>query len=381
MIHHLFVYGTLAPGQQRWPHLAPFVVDEGHDAAVVGALYDTGNGYPAARFDRPGVITGRIYELRVEHLDEALRQLDEVEGAVLDLFGRVAVTTVAGVEAWAYEYHGDADLREIAGGRWVASPFEGATGEGIANLVTNETSTANVVDNNYSRRKIRNAWAVHALTASGVIVGYIGLNSVIGGHARAAILWLIAALILDGVDGPIARKLDVRSRIPTLNGNSLDLIIDYFTCTIVPVAFLYRFDILPDDTVVPVGFAILFVSALWMARTDQETEDGWFNGFPAEWNMIIPSLFLIRADPWVNFVICAIFIALTLSRVQFAHPVSVRERRAVSLTFMIAWLASMTWLAIVERDIPAVRYVLIAAPLWTVAQVLMRLNHTDEALT
>jgi phosphatidylcholine synthase len=214
-----------------------------------------------------------------------------------------------------------------------------------------------------------------------VIVGYIGLNSVIGGHARAAILWLIAALILDGVDGPIARKLDVRSRIPTLNGNSLDLIIDYFTCTIVPVAFLYRFDILPDDTVVPVGFAILFVSALWMARTDQETEDGWFNGFPAEWNMIIPSLFLIRADPWVNFVICAIFIALTLSRVQFAHPVSVRERRAVSLTFMIAWLASMTWLAIVERDIPAVRYVLIAAPLWTVAQVLLRLNHTDEALT
>ena len=79
--------------------------------------------------------------------------------------------------------------------------------------------------------------------------------------------------------------------------------------------------------------------------------------------------------------ICLIFIALTLSRVQFAHPVSVRERRAVSLTFMIAWLASMTWLAIVERDIPAVRYVLIAAPLWTIAQVLMRLNHTDEALT
>ena len=49
--------------------------------------------------------------------------------------------------------------------------------------------------------------------------------------------------MLDGIDGPIARKLDVRNRIPTLDGNSLDLIIDYFTCTIVPVAFLDRFDI------------------------------------------------------------------------------------------------------------------------------------------
>lgn len=120
MITHLFVYGTLAPGQERWPHLAPFVVDEGHDASVPGALYDTGNGYPAARFDRPGLIRGRIYELRAEHLDDALHQLDEVEGAVLDLFGRVAVTTSIGVEAWAYEYHGDTQLREIDSGRWVS---------------------------------------------------------------------------------------------------------------------------------------------------------------------------------------------------------------------------------------------------------------------
>ncbi len=225
----------------------------------------------------------------------------------------------------------------------------------------------------YTRQHVRNAWAVHALTASGVIVGYLGLNSVIGGHARAAILWLIGALLLDGVDGPIARKLDVRSRIPTLNGNSLDLIIDYFTCTIVPVAFLYRFSILPDDTVVPIGLAILFVSALWMARTDQETPDGWFNGFPAEWNMIIPTLFLIRANLWVNLAICVIFIGLTLSRVQFAHPVSVREHRPISLAFMIAWLGSMTWLAIAQSDVRAVRIALILAPMWTIVQVVMRL--------
>ena len=231
----------------------------------------------------------------------------------------------------------------------------------------------------YSSRHIRVAWAVHAVTASGVIVGYVGLNSVIEGHARAGILWLVAALLLDGVDGPIARKLDVRTRVPTLNGNSLDLIIDYFTCTIVPVAFLYRFDLLPDHTVGPIGFAILFVSVLWMARTDQETADGWFNGFPAEWNMIIPTLFLVHANPWINLAICLTFCVLTLSRIQFAHPVSVREHRPVSLAFMVAWLGSMTWLAIAQHDIPAVRAVLIVAPAWTIAQVVLRLRHSRQS--
>jgi hypothetical protein len=88
--------------------------------------------------------------------------------------------------------------------------------------------------------------------------------------------------------------------------------------------------------------------------------------------MIIPSLFLIRADAWVNFVICLIFIALTLSRVQFAHPVSVREHRAISLACMFVWLGSMTWLAIAQHDIRVLRIAMIIASLWTVVQVLMR---------
>jgi phosphatidylcholine synthase len=226
--------------------------------------------------------------------------------------------------------------------------------------------------NEFTARQIQAAWAVHAFTALGVIIGYEGLNAVIEGHARAAILWLVAALVLDGVDGPLARKLDVRNRIPTLDGNALDLIIDYFTCTIVPVAFLYRFNFLPDNTVGPVGFTMLFVGALWMARTDQETPEGWFNGFPAEFNMIIPTLFLIAASPWINLVVCVVFSVLTLSRVQFAHPVSVRENRSISLPTMLLWLAAMITLAIAQHDILVVRVVLIVAPMWTVAQVVHR---------
>lgn len=119
MINHLFVYGTLRPGQQRWPFLEPFVVDGGEDDVVAGNLFDTGNGYPAARFDRRGDIHGRLYELRSERIDEALRLLDEVEGAVIDLFHRVEVTTKSGRTAWAYEYGGDDAFAAIPSGNWI----------------------------------------------------------------------------------------------------------------------------------------------------------------------------------------------------------------------------------------------------------------------
>lgn len=119
MITRLFVYGTLRPGQQRWPFLAPFVTDEGHDESVDGVLYDTGNGYPAARFDHTGTIHGRIYPLDLDRLDEALRLLDEVEGAVVDLFHRVAITTSSGLDAWAYEYCGEPTFPAISSGNWL----------------------------------------------------------------------------------------------------------------------------------------------------------------------------------------------------------------------------------------------------------------------
>ena len=121
MITHLFVYGTLRPGQQRWTFLEPFVVDEGQDDSATGTLYDTGHDYPAARFDTPGTIHGRVYPLSIVRLDEALELLDEVEGAVRDLFRRVAITTMNGVDAWAYEYCGDAQFTEIASGNWLSA--------------------------------------------------------------------------------------------------------------------------------------------------------------------------------------------------------------------------------------------------------------------
>jgi gamma-glutamylcyclotransferase (GGCT)/AIG2-like uncharacterized protein YtfP len=117
----VFVYGTLQPGEERWPILAPLVLGEGRATKVAGDLYDTGEGYPAALFpdDTEGLITGRVFTMRQEAIAEALAVLDEVEAAVEGLYRRIVVETIDGDRAWAYEYGDGPGLVPIRSGDWL----------------------------------------------------------------------------------------------------------------------------------------------------------------------------------------------------------------------------------------------------------------------
>jgi gamma-glutamylcyclotransferase (GGCT)/AIG2-like uncharacterized protein YtfP len=130
---HLFAYGTLLPGDERWHFLQPFVTDEGTVDRAAGQLFDTGEGYPAAMFVLDGtpptdvpIIHGRVFTIVDTRRDEALRVLDEVEGAVAGDYRRVEIVTNAGCRAWAYAYGGGLDLRPIEGGSWSAHRDLGA---------------------------------------------------------------------------------------------------------------------------------------------------------------------------------------------------------------------------------------------------------------
>jgi gamma-glutamylcyclotransferase (GGCT)/AIG2-like uncharacterized protein YtfP len=118
-INHLFVYGTLRPGDVRWHHLAPFVVDEGWDDTAAGSLFDTGLDYPAAKFDKSGTIHGRTYGLLEASQRRCLELLDEVERVVEGKYSRVQITTGAGTTAWSYEYGAGLGLALIESGDWM----------------------------------------------------------------------------------------------------------------------------------------------------------------------------------------------------------------------------------------------------------------------
>lgn len=120
----LFVYGTLMPGDVRWPILERFVVDDGTPDRVRGHLYDTGLDYPAAIFDDAAQawVSGRRYRLNIDRLDEALEVLDVEEDTVAGLYRRIVVTTETGATCWAYAYGTGLDLTPIPSGDWFNRP-------------------------------------------------------------------------------------------------------------------------------------------------------------------------------------------------------------------------------------------------------------------
>ena len=119
-LRHLFVYGTLRPGDVRWHILEPFVNGEGSPDSVSGELFDTGRDYPAAVFGKAGKIHGRTYELQVASLERCLTVLDNVEGTVAGMYRRVSITTGHGLTAWSYAYGEGLSLTPIPSGDWLA---------------------------------------------------------------------------------------------------------------------------------------------------------------------------------------------------------------------------------------------------------------------
>ena len=118
-LNEIFCYGTLLPGEERWQFLAPFVLAYEPDQ-VSGRIYDTGLGYPAALFDRVGIIHGIRFRLDPAQLLDALSLLDEIEGAVEGLYHRVQVTTAMGAQVHAYQYGGTpGGLVDIPEGNWL----------------------------------------------------------------------------------------------------------------------------------------------------------------------------------------------------------------------------------------------------------------------
>lgn len=192
---------------------------------------------------------------------------------------------------------------------------------------------------------------MHIFTASGIVVGMLALEAVLSGRPRQAILLLIATVIIDGVDGPMARVWDVKGRIPRIDGYVLDLVIDFVTCVIVPAAFLHQFGLLPGRNFsLTLLSLIVFTSAIWFSRTDMMTEDHWFRGFPAMWNLVAPTLFLLRANAAISTIVVVALSVASLTDLEFPHPLRVSSRRTVTVAITTAWLGAIVFMTIADAD-------------------------------
>jgi phosphatidylcholine synthase len=171
----------------------------------------------------------------------------------------------------------------------------------------------------------------------------LALEAVYANLEKLAIVYLLITQLIDGIDGPMARNLNVRETVPKIDGYVLDLVIDFVTCVVVPVVFLHQFGLLPGQISLAVCGLVVLLSAIWFSRTDMMTEDNWFRGFPATWNLIVPTLYVMESTSWMNAALIVGLAVLMLTDVQFPHPVRVSENRLATLPFTAIWIGALLW--------------------------------------
>ncbi|ABA79738.1 phosphatidylcholine synthase [Rhodobacter sphaeroides] len=189
---------------------------------------------------------------------------------------------------------------------------------------------------------------VHLLTATGAVLSMLAMLAAVEGKWSLMFLWLVVALLVDGVDGPLARRYDVKRNWPTYDGVQLDLIIDYLTYVFIPAYALFKSGLLTGWTGWLVIIVIVYGSAIYFVDTRMKTKDYSFAGFPACWNMVVLVLFAISPGEWTILGIVLALTAAMFTNLKFIHPVRTARWRMISLPVASAWVFFAAWAAWVE---------------------------------
>src|SRR5580698_1363801 len=178
------------------------------------------------------------------------------------------------------------------------------------------------------------AFSVHVFTALGAGVALLALLEAVREHWTAMFWWLGVALVIDGVDGPMARRLDVVRLQPNWSGEVLDLVVDFVTYVFVPAYAITASGMLWPLAAPVLGVGIAVSGALYFADRRMKSDDNHFRGFPALWNAVAFYLFLLHLPPAFSSLIVAILIVLTFIPFHVVHPVRVVRLRGLTLTLV-----------------------------------------------
>ena len=192
------------------------------------------------------------------------------------------------------------------------------------------------------------ALSVHLFTATGAVFAMLAMLAAVDLDWSMMFLWLVVAFVVDGFDGPLARRYHVKTNAPELDGELMDLIIDYLTYVFIPAYALFKSDLLPGWTGWLAIILITFASVIYFADTRMKSKDNSFAGFPGCWNMVVLVLFALSPDFYVTLALVVLFTVAMFVDLKFIHPVRTDRWRALSLPVAIAWTGFAGWAAWVD---------------------------------
>jgi phosphatidylcholine synthase len=181
------------------------------------------------------------------------------------------------------------------------------------------------------------AFAVHVFTAAGAGLALLALLAAVRGDFAVMFLCLGIALVVDGIDGTIARALKVAELLPRWSGDVLDLVVDFVTYVFVPAYAIAAGGLLPPGLGAPAGILIVMTGAIYFADRRMKTADHYFRGFPTLWNVVAFYLFVLKPPPWLAAGLVALLAVLTFMPFKFLHPFRVVRLRFVSMGAVLLW--------------------------------------------
>jgi phosphatidylcholine synthase len=183
------------------------------------------------------------------------------------------------------------------------------------------------------------AWAVHGLTACGAALALMALIFATGGHWEAMFFCLGLALIVDGVDGPLAREFRVAEVLPRWSGDTLDLVVDFVTYVFVPAYAIAASGLMPEFFAIPAGMIVVVTGAIYFADRRMKTEDNYFRGFPAVWNLAAFYLYVLQPPEWIAAAGVVVLAVVSFMPIRFLHPLRVRRWRWLNIALLALWAA------------------------------------------
>ena len=213
------------------------------------------------------------------------------------------------------------------------------------------------------------AWAVHGFTASGAVLGFLAIISILNNDLVGAFLWLGLALLIDGIDGSLARKIGVLDKTPNIDGSTLDNVIDYLNYVIIPALMIYWFQMVPNgwEIILPAG--MFAVSLYTFANMNMKTNDYYFSGFPAVLNIVVLYFYILNTHPIINVIIILLLFIFTFIPIKFVHPLRVKKIRNLTIFCTVLWSATTLKLVTTNSDINLFAEQKIVLLIWIVCSI------------
>jgi phosphatidylcholine synthase len=189
------------------------------------------------------------------------------------------------------------------------------------------------------------ALLVHLFTATGAVFAMLAMLAAVDLEWDMMFLWLVVAFFVDGIDGPLARRYDVKSNAPEFDGVLLDLIIDYLTYVFIPAFALFTSGLMDGWSGWVMIIVVTFASAMYFCDTRMKTKDNSFWGFPGCFNMLVLVLFALTPPWWVCLIIVTTLSVAMFLPIKFVHPVRTERWRTVTLPMALAWTCFAGWAA------------------------------------